>query len=170
VSLCITTYVHFHRNITNHCRDRMIYRIQDGGHPQGDHNFSSFQQNIREHAVAHDMHNHRLGFCSNILWNNIVRLRYYNLHAKSFTLSVYTVAFYNNSSAGAERVTVWPRTWAEKWGVAVPLSVGAGELSPHLTQRPWAEAYLRTKWKCGILIHPTISVQYTNVKPMSDDQ
>ena len=35
--------------------------------------------------------------------------------------------------------------WTEKLeGYTVPLSVG--ELSPHLTQCPWAEAYLRTKW------------------------
>jgi len=42
--------------------------------------------------------------------------------------------------------TVWPQeAWAEKWGAAVPLSVGG--LDPHLTQCGQGRGlYLRTRW------------------------
>jgi len=35
-----------------------------------------------------------------------------------------------------------------KIGGCAPL--GEGELGPHLTQCPWAEAYLRTKWHLSV--------------------
>jgi len=36
---------------------------------------------------------------------------------------------------------------------AVPLYLKKGELRPHLTQCPWAQAYLRTKWRLDLSSH-----------------
>jgi len=63
--------------------------------------------------------------------------------------------------------TVWPQeTWAEKCGAAVPLSVGdAG--SPSNTMWPGPRP---TSTPSGILIHPTVFPQYTNVTDRQDRQ
>jgi len=57
-------------------------------------------------------------------------------------------------------VTVWPQQiCAEKWGAAVPLSVG-GAGSPSETMSPGPRP---TSVSSGILIHPTVWPQYINV-------
>ena len=48
-----------------------------------------------------------------------------------------------------------------KSGAAVPLSVGRGAKSPSNTMSPWPRP---TSVPSGILIHPTVWPQYTNVK------
>ena len=56
--------------------------------------------------------------------------------------------------------------WTEKWGTAVPLSVeGAGSPTPHLAHcRLGRGLGLRTSSvPSGILIHPSVRPQYTNV-------
>jgi len=53
--------------------------------------------------------------------------------------------------------------WAEKWGVAVPLSVGAGSLSNTM----WPGLRL-TYVPSGILMHSTVWPQYANVLDRQD--
>jgi len=61
--------------------------------------------------------------------------------------------------------TVW--AWAEKWGAAVTLSGGEGGAgSPSNTMWPGPR---RTSVPSGILIHPTVWPQYTNVTDSQDN-
>jgi len=54
-------------------------------------------------------------------------------------------------------VTVWPQyTWAEKWGAALPLSVG--ELGPHVTHCH-TPALRPTSLPSGILIVLRVEIQ-----------
>jgi len=52
-----------------------------------------------------------------------------------------------------------------KWGMMCPFPWG--DLCPHLTHVAWAEAYLVPS---GILIYPTVWLQYTNVAERTDRQ
>jgi len=72
----------------------------------------------------------------------------------TWTSLVYGDEIYN-SSAVAEMGDHGTAKWAEKWGAAVPLSVGgAGSLSN--TMSPWPRP---TSVPSGILIHPAVWLQ-----------
>ena len=54
-----------------------------------------------------------------------------------------------------------------KVGAAAPLSVGGGQLGPHLTMSPGPKP---TSVPSGILIHPAVWPQYTNVTDRQTDR
>jgi len=71
----------------------------------------------------------------------------------------------NKSSAVAEMGDCARAKWAEKGGAAVPLSVG-GAGSPSNTMSPGLRP---TSLPSGILIHPAVWPQYTNVTDRQDN-
>ena len=68
---------------------------------------------------------------------------------------------------GQQTATVLPQqTWAEKWGPAVPVSVG--ELGPHLTQCRHSPGPSPTSIPSGILIPTTVWPQYNTPTLQTD--
>jgi len=69
-----------------------------------------------------------------------------------------------NSSAVAQMGDRARAKWAEKWGLLCPFP-SWGQLGPHLTMPPGLRP---VSVPSGILIHPTVWPEYTNVTGRQD--